>query len=131
MPPLIRHMTQEKINIFSGGGGETPWAGHHTSVESAMAQDGMPLPVASARMSIGYATAALRQFFGDEIFNHQGKVDLKFIRPVYHGDTVTVKGRVTEVKPEGKELRVILDIWCENQKGNTTAAGMGSALLPG
>lgn len=131
LPPLVKHMTQEKMNIFSGGA-PTPTrpGGIHTSADAARLHLGMERPIASGRMSLGYATESLRRFFGAEVFNHSGTVDLKFVNPVLDGDTVTVKGKVTETKPEGEAIRVTLDIWCENQKGERTAVGAGSVLLP-
>ena len=38
-------------------------------------------------MSVAFASESLRRFFGPEVFNHTGTVNLKFLRPVKGGDT--------------------------------------------
>ncbi|MFH1141181.1 MAG: MaoC family dehydratase [Chloroflexota bacterium] len=127
--PLVKHMTQEKMTLFSGRGREGA-GGIHISPDAARDRLGLESPIASGQMSLGYAAQMLRQAFGVEAFNHTGTVDLVFVRPVVHGDTVTVKGTITETKPEGKGQRVIVKLLCENQNGERTATGTGSVLIP-
>ena len=129
--PVIKHVTQERINLFEACGIRGEERGNfHTDPEAAMLVIGMGSPIASGRVQLSYATEAVRRFFGREVFNHSGTLDLRHIRPVVDGDTITVKGRVTETKAEEKGTRVSLDVWCENQNGDRTGVGTGSALVP-
>jgi acyl dehydratase len=58
-----------------------------------------------------------------------GTMAMTFIKPVFAGDTLTVRGIVKEKRPEGERTRVIVEVWCENQHGETTAVGTASGLL--
>ena len=41
-----------------------------------------------------------------------------------------VRGEVTEVVEEAEGRQVTVEVRCENQNGDLTAVGQGSALLP-
>ncbi len=131
LTPVSKHVTQEKINLFEACGllGEERRS-FHTDPEAALQALGTTTPIASGRMQLSFAAEALRRFFGPEVFNHHGTLDMRFIKPVVDGDTVTVKGQVTETQTEEDGTRVALQVWCENQNGDKTAVGTGGALLP-
>jgi len=59
-----------------------------------------------------------------------GTLSMAFIRPVYAGDRLTVHGLVKETRREGARTRVVVEVWCENQHGEKTAAGTASGLTP-
>ena len=80
-------------------------------------------------MSITFATECLRKFFGPEVYNHTGTVNLKFLRPVKAGDTITVTGAVSGSEDIDEGTRVSVDIFCDNQDGNRTAIGIGTAII--
>jgi acyl-coenzyme A thioesterase PaaI-like protein len=81
-------------------------------------------------MSVAFASEALRKFFGSQVFNHTGSVNLKFLRPVKDGDTVMVHGMVNSRQKVENGTLVTVDIYCENQNGDKTAVGQGSAVIP-
>jgi hypothetical protein len=37
---------------------------------------------------------------------------------------------VKEMRPEGAGPRVVVEVWCENQRGEKTAVGTASGLAP-
>ena len=86
--------------------------------------------VASGRMSLTFAIEMLRRYFGADVFNHTGMVDLRFLRPVRPGDTITFSGTISEMAREANGSRVTVDIKAENQNGDTTGTGKGSAVVP-
>jgi 3-hydroxybutyryl-CoA dehydratase len=49
------------------------------------------------------------------------KYDLRFIRPVYFGDTVTAELRLAEMRPDRREL--VFAAQCANQHGATVLEG--------
>jgi len=57
-------------------------------------------------------------------------VDLRFLRPVRPGDSITFTGKVTGLTREANGQRVAVEVSATNQKGDTTAAGSGSCLVP-
>ena len=128
IPVLTKTISQVKINQFESCGIRDR-ENIHNSPELAKQRLGTTFPIASGRMSVAFASESLRKFFGAEVFNHTGTVNLKFLRPVKEGDTITVSGTVNSRQPVEKGTLVTVDISCENQNGDKTAVGQGSATV--
>ena len=127
--PLVKKMTQDAINLFEGSAGNTG-PSQFTDEHAAKEILGTEGTVASGRMSLTFAIEMLRRHFGAEVFNHTGVVDLRFLRPVRPGDTITFTGKVTGIAREANGNRVSAAIEVNNQKGDTTGVGQGSAIVP-
>ena len=128
IPSVTKLITQEQIDLFEACGimGEP---NIHTDPALAARRLGTNYPIASGRMSVTYASESLRKFFGVEAFHRTGNINLKFLRPVKPGDSVTVTGQVSETHSEAGGTRVIVQLTCQNQNGDTTAAGVGTAVV--
>ena len=129
LPPLVKEMTQEAINLFEGSAGQSG-PSQFTDEETARETLGTEGTVASGRMSLSFAIELMRRHFGNDVFDHTGTVDLRFLRPVRPGDTITFTGTVTGVSREVNGSRVSVEIKAENQRGDTTGVGHGSAVVP-
>ena len=127
--PLVKEITQEAINLFEGSAGHSE-ASQFTDEEAARETLGTSGTVASGRMSISFALELMRRHFGADVFNKTGMVDLRFIRPVRPGDTITFTGEVTGTSREANGLKVNVKIEAQNQRGDTTGVGAGSAIVP-
>ena len=127
--PLVKEMTQEAINLFEGSAGQSG-PSQFTDEEAARETLGTSGTVASGRMSISFALEMMRRHFGSSVFNHTGMVDLRFLRPVRPGDTITFSGEVAGTSLEANGQRVNVKIQVQNQRGDTTAVGMGSTIVP-
>ena len=127
--PLVKEITQEAIDLFEGSGGESG-PSQFTDEEAARETLGTSGTVASGRMSISFALELMRRHFGSGVFNRSGMVDLRFLRPVRPGDTITFTGEVTGTSREANGLKVEIKIEAQNQRGDTTGAGSGSAVVP-
>ena len=129
IPSVTKSITQDSIDQFENCG-ILDRENIHNSPDLAQRRLGTTYTLASGRMSVAFAAESLRRFFGPEVFNHSGVVNLKFLRPVKGGDTITVSGSVIhqEETPEGTLVSV--DIFCENQDQDRTAIGMGTAVVP-
>ncbi len=127
--PLVKEITQEAINLFEGSAGQS---GPSQFTDEAAAREtlGTSGTVASGRMSVSFALELLRRHFGSQVFNHTGTVDLRFIRPVRPGDTITFTGEVTGTSREANGLKVSVKIEAQNQRGDVTGVGSGSAVVP-
>ena len=68
-------------------------------------------------------------FVGDDGAVHHGFCDIAFLRPMLCGETVTAAARLAEAAPEGAVVRRAYEVWCENERGDLTAAGKASALV--
>ena len=128
IPVLTKTITQIKINQFESCG-ILDRENIHNSPELAKQRLGTTYPIASGRMSVAFASESLRKFFGAEVFNHTGTVNLKFLRPVKEGDTITVGGTVNSRQTVDNGTLVTVDLYCENQNGDKTAIGQGTALV--
>ncbi len=128
IPVLTKTITQIKINQFESCG-ILDRQNIHNSPELAKQRLGTTYPIASGRMSVAFASESLRKFFGAEVFNHTGTVNLKFLRPVKEGDTITVGGTVNSRQTVDNGMLVIVDLYCENQNGHKTAVGQGTAIV--
>lgn len=131
LPVITKHITQEVINQFEACG-ILNRANIHNDPELAARRLGTTYAIASGRMSIAFCTEAMRKFVGADDFHRSGSVNLKFLRPVKDGDTVTVHGQVNsrQAQADGATL-VTVDVYCENQNGSKTAVGQATALVRG
>ncbi len=128
IPTNSKKITQESINQFEACG-ILDRENIHNSPELARQRLGFAHPLASGRMSVAFAAESLRKFFGPEVFNHTGTVNLKFLRPVKNGDTITVTGNVSHQQEIDKGTLVTVDLFCENQDRDKTAIGNGTAVI--
>ena len=60
------------------------------------------------------------------------EISLRFLRPFYSGDTLTVNGRLLDVTdvcqlPALKEM--MIDVWCDDQEGRRIAEGKAVARV--
>ena len=128
IPTISKKITQESINQFEACG-ILDRENIHNSPELARQRLGFAHPLASGRMSVAFAAESLRKFFGPEVFNHTGTVNLKFLRPVKNGDTITITGSVSHQQEIDRGTLVTVDLFCENQDRDRTAIGNGTAVI--
>ncbi len=128
IPSVTKHLTQQTIDQFESCG-ILDRQNIHNNPELAAKRLGTTYTLASGRMSITFAAESLRKFFGPEVFNHTGTVNLKFLRPVKAGDTITVTGAVSGTEEIEGGTKVSIDLFCDNQDGNRTAVGIGTAVI--
>jgi len=129
IPSVTKSITKKSIDQFEGVG-ILERENIHNSPDLAKQQLGTDYVLASGRMSITFAAESLRKFFGPDVFNHTGTVNLKFLRPVKDGDTITVRGKVVHQESVDKGTQVTVELVCENQNQDTTAVGQGTAIIP-
>ena len=129
LAPLVKHVTQEAINLFEGSSGRSA-PSQFTDEATARETLGTEGTVASGRMSLSFALEFLRRHFGSDVYNHSGMVDLRFLRPVRPGDTITFSGTITDVSSEAGGRKISVDVKMTNQRGDTSGVGTGSAIVP-
>lgn len=99
----------------------------HTDEEDAK-REGLPAPVATGPQVAALIFRQLRSAFGKG-WVVGGKFALNFCRPVYVRDFCVTRGKVTGTEKEGDKLRVICDVWIQNQNGEKVIAGVASGLV--
>jgi len=123
LPVLVKEMSQRRIDVYSGVRPRSI----HTDEAWAHAK-GFRTTLAQGMMSTAYVSEMMTRLLGAG-FVKGGTMSVAFVKPVYAGDRLTVRGVVKEMRPEGAATRVVVDVWCENQHGEKTAVGHASGLL--
>ena len=77
---------------------------------------------------IGWMEHGFTDWMGDDGFLRKLSVQIR--RFCVMGDTTWIKGKVTDKHIKDEEYWIELDIWADNQRGETTATGKASVLLP-
>ena len=126
LPSVSKTITQEKIELFEDCG-ILDRQNIHNNPEIARERLKFDHPIASGRMSVTYAAEIIRKFVGEDAFHHSGTVNLKYLKPLIQGDTVNVSGTVVATEEIDTGLLVTINIQCENQNGEKTAIGQGTA----
>jgi acyl dehydratase len=126
--PRVHEITQEKINNYSR------YAFHgkdtkniHTDDEVAR-KAGMPRALAQGRYPVGYLSEYLFDFF-ERGWIQGGRLDVSLVKPIFPGDTITIRGVVRDKVREGAFTRITLDVWLENQNGEKATVGTASGLV--
>jgi acyl dehydratase len=121
--PVIKYMSLERMSRPLMAGSNPI----HYDAEFAE-RAGLPAPIATGVMSSAFLSEMLTGAFGVE-WIRGGTMDVKFIRPIYAGDTVTAHGRITAKAETGTGVRIALDIWCDTQRGEPVTVGTARVVL--
>ena len=89
---------------------------------------GLQAPIATGVMSSAFLSEMLTKAFGID-WIRSGSIDVKFIRPIYAGDTLTMRGRITGKSETSTGVRIALDIWCETQRGEPVTVGTATVVV--
>ncbi|HYB71421.1 MAG TPA: MaoC family dehydratase [Candidatus Bathyarchaeia archaeon] len=122
LPTLVKEPSQRRIDAYSG---VRPRSIH--TDEGWARQKGFRTTLAQGMMSTAYVSEMMTRFLGAG-FVKGGTMSMAFIKPVYAGDRLTVRGVVREIRPEEGATRVVVEVWCQNQHGEKTAVGTASGL---
>ncbi|MBI3980296.1 MAG: hypothetical protein HY331_19145, partial [Chloroflexi bacterium] len=125
-PPVSKELTFDKMRFFEAILPDRP--SNHSTSEDVAGEEGLGSPIASAHHTISYTHEMLNKLLGPS-WVRGGSLDLKFLRPVVPGDTLTIKGLVKDKRAEDDKVRLFIDVWAENQKGEKTAVGEASGLV--
>lgn len=124
LPSLVRQPTQRRIDAYS-----TVRAHSIHSDETWAQAKGFRTCLAQGMMSTAYVSDMMTRLLGSG-FVKGGTMSIAFVKPVYAGDRLTVRGVVKDKRQEDGRTRVIVEVSCTNQHGQQTAIGTASGLLP-
>lgn len=133
LPPFTKWITIKTCLLSMGIqlGGEDTISGH-TDPERSEKQFGVKtMPVQGEAIAAGVTPLMLGWLRDTKPWIIGGKHDLKFIRLVSPGDTLTYYGKVTDKKIEGNIKYIFCDIWAENQSGEKVMVGQTRACFSG
>ncbi len=121
--PTVKQMTLQRMSrpLMAGG--------NPIHYDAAFAKNaGLPAPIATGVMASAFLSEMLTKAFGVE-WIRGGVMDVKFIRPIYAGDTVTARGRIAARSAMSTGVCIALDIWCETQRGEAVTVGTASVVV--
>lgn len=98
------------------------------SQEEAGKEKGLGGALMQGGQLVAYLNQMMTNNFG-EGYLKGGDIAVSFVKPVRPGDVITTKAIVQELRPEGEKLRVMCEVWLENQDGEKTTVGTASAFM--
>ncbi|MBM4278153.1 MAG: hypothetical protein FJ130_09780 [Deltaproteobacteria bacterium] len=127
-----KKMSWERLWTFSGGPFTAegwPKKNLHTDTEFAK-KLGLPTIGASATQYLGHLTELMIDLFGESWLWNGKFSDIKFIKLVAEGDTLTSKAKVVSKEKTGSEMEVRLNLSVENQHGDEVLIGFAKGFVP-
>jgi len=122
LPELSRTLQQRQIDMYS----DVRPLSIHTDEDWAKAK-GFRTTIAQGMMSTAYVSTLMTAAVG-EGFVAGGRMDARFLRPVFCGDTLMISGTVTGFSRDGDRVRVHVEVAARNEDGEQTLAATSSAL---
>lgn len=123
--PLVKHVTQEQMSIFSWGA--RGYRNVHTDLASAAAS-GLDRTLVQAQQQTSFITEAMTRFFGDRWLT-TGTLDLRFISPAFAGERLTVQAAVLGDVETQHGPGLELEVWVKRPDGTPTGIGWATAAL--
>lgn len=120
IPSLIK---KAKLTPPRGG---YPWGSPHNE-EYAKAL-GFKGPLIAGSIALAYVSESMFRFFG-EGWVKGGRLDVSFIGGVVDGERVAVKGVIKDRVDENSAIRLVIDVWMENEEGGKVIIGTASGLI--
>ena len=125
LPSVSKAVILDKMKVFSA------WSGRSIHTDGEVAKKfGLPGVPAQGLVVYAYLVEILVKFFGSDWLTG-GKIDVAYTKPIFVGDTISTKAIVQSKQIEDTGIRVAIDVSCENQNGETVAAGTASVLAHG
>lgn len=121
LAPVPRVVTMEDMILFE------PEGELNIHTDDAIARwAGLPAAIAAGVQFMSYIFEMLQQAYGAQSVT--GTIlDVRIRAPVFAGDTVTARGQVTAFE----DGRAVLDVWCENQRGEHVISGTAEVPVEG
>ncbi|MBF4478150.1 Acyl dehydratase [Rhodococcus rhodochrous J3] len=119
---VIGPITQTDIVRFAGAGGDFNPLHHDPEF---VAKSGFPGVIAMGQMQAGILSGWLSDIFGVENVRSFG---VRFVAPVFLGDTLTVGGTITAIAETDGETRAEIDLTVSGTKG-PVVTGSATAVV--
>ena len=122
--PLIKKMTQEKINAYCSTAED--YNPIHVDLEYAKTTP-FKGTIAPGYQYMAYISELMAREFGEGWYIG-GSMDLRLTKPVRPGDTLFTRARVVEKKEEERGRQVICDVRISNQNNEDVIVGRAAAF---
>lgn len=119
--PITKKITLDKMRAYEGW----PEVKNIHSDDEVARKSGLPGVVCRGTMFLAYVSEMICNIFG-EYWLKGSKLSATLLVPVFPGDTVTAKGKVTQRTREGPNISFNIEVWVENLRGEKVAVGTAS-----
>ncbi len=125
--PVVRHITQEKINLYAEASGD--FNPIHVD-ESFAAKTPFGGTIAHGMLNLAYVSEMMASAFGESWLSG-GKLRAKFKESARPGDTLTITGEVFCIEQKSAVSYANCSFECRNQRGETIVMGEAIVRLSG
>lgn len=125
LPPVVRHITQENINLYAEASGD--FNPIHID-ESFASRTPLGGTIAHGMLILAYVSEMMTQIF-DSGWLSRGTLSVRFKAPARPGDIVTISGEVSSLEEKDGVLYATCSIECCNQKGDIIITGQTLASI--
>ncbi len=123
---VVKHPSHYFRNKEAGGAIEYTGIGHHR--DSVAKEVGVPGTYDYGPQRSSWLASLVTNWMGDAGFLKRSRSELRRFNTI--GDTTWAKGRVIDKAVRSGHPCVDLDVRCENQRGELTAKGVATVVLP-
>lgn len=121
---VVEDLTRTQLVMYSGASGD--YNPLHSDEPYTTQVAGYPSVFAHGMLTMGLTGKMLTNYVGD---GRLKKFGVRFTNQVWPGDTLTSSATVTEIRQEGDEKLVDLDVKTVNQDGKTVVSGYATAQV--
>jgi len=127
IPPVIKHINQEKINLYAEASGD--FNPIHVN-ESFAAQTPLGGTIAHGMLILAYVSELMTLAFGQSWLSG-GKLSIRFKAPARPGDIVTATGKIDSIEDKNGISYANCSLECHNQRDGAIVIGEASVKLAG
>lgn len=124
-PPVVKHITQEKINLYAEASGD--FNPIHVD-ESFAASTPFGGTIAHGMLNLAYVSEMMASVFGED-WSSSGRLRAKFKEVARPGDTLTVNSAVNSIEDRDGVSYANCSFEVRNQKDEVVVAGEATAKL--
>ncbi len=121
---IVENLTRTQLVQYAGASGD--YNPVHTDEVFTTKVAGYPSVFAHGMLSMGMTGKMLTNYVGDGRLTRYG---VRFTRQVWPGDSLTARATVKEIRMEGEQPIVELDVSTVNQDGAEVISGYASARI--
>ena len=123
---VVDNLSRPQLVMYSGASGD--YNPLHTDEVYTTEVAGYPSVFAHGMLTMGLTGKMLTNYVGD---GRLTKFGVRFTNQVWPGDTLTATAVVTEIRQEGDDRLVDLDVKTTNQDGTAVVSGYATAKVDG
>ena len=123
---VVDNLSRTQLVMYSGASGD--YNPLHTDEVYTTEVAGYPTVFAQGMLTMGLTGKMLTNYVGD---GRLTKCGVRFTNQVWPGDTLTATAVVTEIRQEGDDRLVDLDVKTTNQDGTAVVSGYATAKVDG